>query len=224
MRVDSLVLEVGRKCNMHCDHCLRGECEDVEMSFETAKAAIDAVDEINNITFTGGEPFLYADLIIRIAGYLIETKKTVLGFYVVTNGKIINWDLLTMLIKLYAYCVDIADEFYGGLVLSVDEYHEDIDDSNKAILSAFKFSDTRSLGSIIDEGRAAENGLGEQRRLSTEFSVYDDCVEMLYVNAKGYIIPDCDYSFESQKDFEKYIVGERPLEQLIKAFNEEKAA
>lgn len=37
---DQLILEVGRMCNMQCDHCLRGEMQDVSMRFEDAKRCL----------------------------------------------------------------------------------------------------------------------------------------------------------------------------------------
>ena len=47
-----IVLEVGRMCNLQCDHCLRGECENLTMPFEIAKKAIDLVTDIKTITFS----------------------------------------------------------------------------------------------------------------------------------------------------------------------------
>ncbi len=35
MRVYSLILEVTRRCNMCCAHCLRGDAEDIDMEKET---------------------------------------------------------------------------------------------------------------------------------------------------------------------------------------------
>lgn len=53
---ENLVLEVGRKCNLRCEHCLRGEAEELTMPIETAKAILDGISAIGFITFTGGEP------------------------------------------------------------------------------------------------------------------------------------------------------------------------
>ena len=35
MQVYSLILEVTRRCNMCCAHCLRGEAENIDMQKET---------------------------------------------------------------------------------------------------------------------------------------------------------------------------------------------
>jgi len=55
---DNLVLEVTRKCNMNCAHCLRGNAEDKDISFDLIDILLDNIDSINMITFTGGEPSL----------------------------------------------------------------------------------------------------------------------------------------------------------------------
>lgn len=35
---DSLAVEATRRCNMHCAHCLRGEAENKDISYEVMDA------------------------------------------------------------------------------------------------------------------------------------------------------------------------------------------
>ncbi len=63
MRVYSLILEVTRRCNMCCAHCLRRDAEDIDMEKETVDEILNMVDEIQSVTFTGGEPSLNLPLI-----------------------------------------------------------------------------------------------------------------------------------------------------------------
>lgn len=61
--VENLCLEVTRRCNMGCAHCLRGNAEDLDMSHETIEQVLGQVDVIGQVTFTGGEPSLNVDAI-----------------------------------------------------------------------------------------------------------------------------------------------------------------
>lgn len=226
INVNSLVIEVGRQCNMCCDHCLRGAAENITMPLDLAFKAIDTFDSISQITFTGGEPMLYAENIIKIIDYIIENRKDVYGFYMATNGKEVSMPLMLKFAELYAYCVNLAgDDDYCRVDMSTDFYHEGFDIN--PILKAFKFFGTRNnVSSLINEGNAELYGIGNKNlRKENNFSVssWSDTVdvEMVYVNAKGYIFSDCDYSYKTQEELAKYTLDDIPF--LVKEFAEDVA-
>lgn len=227
MHVNDLILEVGRKCNMCCEHCLRGPAENVTMPVETAKFAIDQFDTIGNITFTGGEPTLYAKEICEIIDYILENKKEVYGFYIASNGLLVDTDLMLHLAKFYGYIESIACENYSQYQLSTDHYHDEVFEKHH-ILKGFTFVSYRgdiNEAALINEGNAKENGIGH-RELDTEMSFsYDefDTVEMVYVNAKGYLLPDCDYSYQTQDEMKpchiNVLKNGMTLEEIFKTYN-----
>ena len=57
----NLCLEITRRCNMACAHCLRGDAQNVDMSHEIIDRALENVLSIGSLTFTGGEPSLNVD-------------------------------------------------------------------------------------------------------------------------------------------------------------------
>ena len=206
MNVNSLVIEVGRKCNLWCEHCLRGEAQDVTINIQTAKNLIDEFNFIGNITFTGGEPALYAAEIIDIINYIIDNKKSVAGFYIASNGLIFNPELMLSLCKLQAYIrLEFGDEEieeYSAFDISTDHYHEPLSSWQKALFKGFsfvKFKPDIDDKYLINEGNAYENGIG-YRNLKSEnqFCVYDDTIEMVYLNALGYLLGNCDFSYDTQ--------------------------
>ena len=219
----SLTLEVGRKCNMNCAHCLRGPAEDVSMTFETAKKAIDSVCGIDTITFTGGEPMLYADFICKVIDYIMDIDKDVRGFYIASNGKEVNMKLMLKLAEFYAYIEKKSGEaeYTCMFDISLDSYHAPISEYNRAILQAFRFVGTKNNDAyLIAEGNAADNGLGIRGpRIDASFSVYDDMVDMVYVNALGYVLPDCDYSYETQRELPGYNIHNHTLSYIIAHYN-----
>ena len=48
----SLAVEVTRRCNMHCAHCLRGEAENKDISYEVMDALLRHVDGIAQVRLT----------------------------------------------------------------------------------------------------------------------------------------------------------------------------
>ena len=46
---DSLAVEVTRRCNMHCAHCLRGEAENKDISYEVMDALLRHVEDRKSV-------------------------------------------------------------------------------------------------------------------------------------------------------------------------------
>lgn len=120
----SLILEVTRRCNMCCDHCLRGDAQNLDMEKQTVDALLEQVGSIGTITFSGGEPSLNIPLIRYFFERAREFGVMPYAFYVVTNGKENQMDLATTLLEVYP---EMEEPEYCGVSLSVDQFHEDLD-------------------------------------------------------------------------------------------------
>jgi hypothetical protein len=117
-------------------------------------------------------------------------------------------------------------EIYSQFELSNDEFHDEIPEENEAFYSAFSFFSKREYQDWSDywipEGRALENGLSESRRTLSTLFFYDTDfgeVEEIYLNAEGYLIPDCNYSYASQRAMNPYKYGEMPIRKILETFN-----
>lgn len=86
MHIDNLILEITRRCNMKCGHCLRGPSQRLDMSVETITALFNQVDSIFSLTLTGGEPSLKPEIISRIASEIRCRGIDMNYFYIVTNA------------------------------------------------------------------------------------------------------------------------------------------
>lgn len=139
--IENLILEVTRKCNMSCAHCMRGNAEELDLSFSTIQPLLDRLDGIGTITFTGGEPTLHIPVMKEILNYCREKEISIYNFYIVTNGKQISDEFLLFLLHLYQYCYEHNDEVneFSRLALSKDDFHEPIPSKNQALLSTFTF-------------------------------------------------------------------------------------
>lgn len=214
--VYDLVLEVTRRCNMCCEHCLRGDAQDLDMSRETIDAVLDTIDIIHCVTFSGGEPSLNLPIIEYFFERAEALGKLPYSFFIATNGMENQLDLATLLLRWYP---KMEDKEFCAIAQSIDQFHDKVPPSPIHGLAFYSDSKTHYDNStkwVIDTGRAAENGIGESLSCGTwntpdaffeqlEVNESDSFIELylddtLYVSADGKVTLDCDMSY---KDIEE---------------------
>ena len=80
------IFEVTRRCNLSCEHCLRGDAQNLDMTKETVDKVLDHIESIGCLTFSGGEPTLNIPIIRYIFSEIWRREIPLDSFYVVTNG------------------------------------------------------------------------------------------------------------------------------------------
>lgn len=224
--ISNLVIEVTRKCNLNCAHCLRGKSED--MVFDTAMLPniFENVEYVSSITFTGGEPSLYPDVIRQTLEHMKENNISLGFFFIATNATFYSQDFIFVILDLYAYC---EEKEYCNLSVSIDQYHTSLNDKAYSIYTAFKFySDMKEHengfddNQLLNRGNAYENGLGSRNNvIKNSFTTYsysrynndvsiDDCI---YVSSNGMVTLDCDLSYD-MIDEPEYHIGNVQKESL----------
>lgn len=224
---DTLVLEVTRRCNMRCNHCMRGDAQNLDMD----KSIIEKVARMvqpAEVTFTGGEPSLNVPAIQRYFEYAESYDTLPYSFFVATNGLANQEELAMTLLKAYP---QMEEKDMCSLALSVDDFHErfwdDVDPTYNSVFEGLSFFDTKSKyhqtdGSddyrwILPLGRA-ESDFNDNDRTTfmsaPSKSITDMCnnaeiwyskqndvftihFEMLYVSANGTISDICDIEYET---------------------------
>ena len=215
----ALVVEVTRRCNMHCKHCLRGTSEKEDINRESLRAALKQFDRIGCITFSGGEPTLNLEAIRDTLELCKELGITVGNFYLVTNGKMTEKtrdELIDVCDAWYAYC---DDNELSALTVSQDMFHEPnwvfVDEMDDLFLPYFKSGDKRTdfrVTGILRSGRAKRLKKDQYRFLKPadtswrQISAYryDDELVIeegtLYLSANGLFYPNCDLSYEQMRE------------------------
>ena len=214
---DNVVIEITRRCNMCCAHCLRGDAENIDIQEKYIDAFLDNFQSdayIGTITFTGGEISLNIPA-IRYTLKAVEKRGISVGsFYMVTNGKDASKmpELALASLEWWAYCEE-KDANICGLCISSDVFHEDIPRESSEILSGLAYNrNDKTIDfynqMLIDEGRAKslDSSRFKKRSLFTEklYVDYEDDSSVhlsdseLYLNAVGDIVVGCDWSYESQ--------------------------
>jgi len=116
-----IMLEVTRKCNLRCEHCVRGPAQNKSIS-DRVLNEIGKLD-IGTLTLTGGEPTLVKDLIPRLRRYNIYPDDV----WTCTNGKVYKeaWAK-----EYLEYVSQLQYRDISGLSVSTDLYHPGISKHN----------------------------------------------------------------------------------------------
>lgn len=212
--VYDLVLEVTRRCNMACAHCLRGDAQDLDMDESIIDAVLDQVSDIDKVTFTGGEPSLNVPLIRYFFRQAKKRGVPVGSFYVATNGKNAanQRSLAHALLDAYA---QVESPEYCGVTISVDQYHDA--KAQRGIVKGLacyapdKEHDPKHPDEdwVIPRGRAADNGIGRNYPwrpdgYEVEFNANAGTlrVDTIYVSANGRLYYHCDEDYATIDDNE----------------------
>ena len=212
----NLVIELTRKCNLQCCHCLRGCAENKTISDEILNATFKTLKNtyISGICLSGGEPSLVPDRIFKIIELAKKHNVEFGSFYIATNAKVISDEFLKAMLELYLYCDEKSE---CRLAISNDLYHEYEWEENIEKLKAFTFTrkkeqqDNNEYNKLINDGYASVNYSECNLREESLYTIeYDECNKfidsIIYINCKGNILPSCDLSYESQ-DLPLLIIG-----------------
>lgn len=210
MILDSLIVEVTRKCNMACDHCLRGDAQNLNIDHSYITTLLENVSSVSSLTFTGGEPSLNVKAIRFTLEELKRLNIDVCSFYIATNGSKTSMSkgFTDICCDLYRYQEDKEDCGKYMLEMSDDYYHDqDLHRQVTEHLGIYTFfrlrkNDYSRSGSLINQGRWQDGReLIVPEHLSVDFENYDGEPRIesdLYLNTKGLITTCCDMSYENQ--------------------------
>lgn len=201
MNIRKLIIEVTRRCQLTCIHCLRGDAESTNILYSYIDEMLEGVTTIGEISFSGGEPLLN----IKAIAYFLEICKRdrieVENFYIATNGLITaekndkSIECLKTIIELWAYC---TDNEISGVGVSVDKFHiTNIEKRNLLYALIFTHKKGPDLEEkwLVPEGRGG--GFCTQRRPEKNEPSYEHPGDnIVYLSVHGGIVWNCDLSFE----------------------------
>lgn len=123
--VQNLGMIVTERCNLNCDHCMRGGCSNKDMSDEVIEATLDQFLVIGNLSICGGEPTLALDRLEKIFSYIVEKIILVNRVSVVINGTIYSDEFLRLLDYIDSYIISYSKKFEKRteFAISWDKYH-----------------------------------------------------------------------------------------------------
>lgn len=221
----NISIEVTRRCNMKCEHCLRGDAQDIDLKHKVLYTLINEITSdkilVTSLNFTGGEPLLNVKMITSALKLLMQSKKSFClpNFDIITNGTIWNDDFVLTLIKYNARIIEQDGVSYSSIMISEDQFHDGPDYDFKEMYKCLSFymdekEKTIQDKYIINEGRAYYNGIGQSGR--TGDTIHDSTV---YITCMGDVLIGCNRSYENMSD---HIIGnilQNPLAKILKNYD-----
>ena len=219
--ITDLVIEITRRCNMACAHCLRGDAQDLDMNPSFLDDLFSRLNQASTIVFTGGEPSLRPDLIsyaLRAAKRNHVSVEQVYRYCFLNQygakKNLVDARRAHDIIRDYKSEDTIAGCYVS---LSMDRFHEPVslDSLSKLAtlprLMADKYS--KNDDPVLNTGRAKATRAGTVDPAELRPWEYDDrskdldiedCgrgifnVESLYLAADGALLKHCDYAYTDQ--------------------------
>lgn len=129
---NQLTIEVTRRCNMECAHCLRGDAQNEDIFLSAIDGVLDQTEAIGRLIITGGEPMLNLRAIQYIANGIAMRGIPLMRLQIVTNGLIYD-ERFIAIIKMFSaiihitqrhgYDRNIPEPWRVQLGISLDRYH-----------------------------------------------------------------------------------------------------
>lgn len=238
-----LGIELTRRCNEMCKHCLRGPAESVDLSKDVIDALFDNNDIylIENLLLSGGEPTMNGEALLYLVDRLIEKKVIVGSYRVIINGTYYDENFGDAIRKLHSYVDSIGwnrefnvmkSERFGSIAISQDQFHKRYDpvvlDKIKELPSTLHIlGEEYKSSTILPYGRANDNGLSDREEDYSSLFITDDSFIIIkygepgvefnkqYICANGNVCLDPNYPF---KILDTYNVGNVLEEPIYKMY------
>ena len=197
MKISKISIEVTRRCNLKCAFCCRGDAQDMNMKEEYIDSILNQVEEIDHLTFTGGEPSLNVPIMNYFIEQCLKKNVTVNYFCIHTNGISITDDFISTCLNLHSLCGN-----KGLVILSADKYHTKQIVADTKLLDTLPFFYTqRKTRWVLAEGRG-QNLFKERGFISAGTNPFvwlrSFRDNYLTLNCRGEIINGIDFSYENQ--------------------------
>lgn len=217
-------IEVTRRCNMSCPHCLRGDAQNIDLDVNFADNFIRNFRDKNilNLHFTGGEPTLCPEVIDFCLSKFLKYSVNLVRVGMVTNGRNISEKLVGIIKKW----LDLGLSFCFSV--SFDDYHEPLSDQDISRLNELKelgcVVGTKALNAeskdLLNLGKARINGIGVDTVKRT-FQVcgyynYLFVESTIVLTCKGDVLFCCDYEYDNIDDLRLCSYNDRLSEIIFK--------
>jgi MoaA/NifB/PqqE/SkfB family radical SAM enzyme len=216
-----LYIELTRKCNLTCAHCLKGCAQNKDISEEYLYKAFYLFNKMDWLVLGGGEPFLNLKGIYETVHQIIDQNVKVNHIFISTNGcceNIDTNDVMDLLLQLKSLCRDSLI-----LQLSNTQYHKDSkSEQQHACYQYFKdklyeykiqyieYNHIKEID-LVPEGNAKNNLLSScffhnipvnQITALCKDTVLIEFIKdgLLYITCDGDVAVDC-HSYENIPDF-----------------------
>ncbi len=236
MKCRHLAIEITRKCNKNCAHCMRGESQNLSITPLIIDKIFENIEDCEMISLMGGETLLEIQRIDYLVDKIINNWNTY-HIQLTTNGTIRDAAIIDVLKK---FCESGVDK-EALLIVSNDKFHNQNDSKEtynfynellgnygritlkcKDDLDNIKYTG-RAVKYIDEHPETSENYLVAIPFLQKHrIKVVDDFIYCsLYVCANGNVYLDEEISFELLDSLSFGNISNKTLADMIKENNDE---
>ena len=165
MDIECLSIEITRRCNLKCEHCLRGDSRNEYMSSETIHNVFKDIKAVDQLLLTGGEPLLALNQIKEIANVIRENKIDVKTIWIGTNGTVLSdkvIDVLRELQKVSTLKIVVSSDIFHDLELERLGLYKKRMDNTKVMELVFDAIDEGEYD-IPEEATLSFNGVNYKK-------------------------------------------------------------
>lgn len=217
-----LILEVTRKCNFTCEHCLRGDARNTELSRDIYARIIQNFGTLaTEVMITGGEPLLHPMVWKWLERTVKEGGLLASSFWACTNGSINPLPALQSLHNIHNvgascsmqvstddYHDEEPDKFYQSHIIGFNIMHADEDIEHP------RRSSEKPLGSTICMGRAKNFIEYSRENYLKVYNPFSEDNISIYVSCEGKIYPSCDLSYDAM-DLEDLVLWDLTKDPVV---------
>ena len=162
---DAIFIEVTRRCNLKCQHCFRGDAQEVDIEPATIDALMEQAARIYSLSFTGGEPTLNVSAMQHTLDTLQSHGIPLHSVEVATNGAVLSREIAETIKGFAKYIAAWNDDPSAVSVgVSKDRYHKGADPDaafdfyqrELAGIAVVKFMRRGEVPVMIGRGRALD--------------------------------------------------------------------
>lgn len=203
--IPHLAIEVTRRCNIQCNHCLRGDIQNKNIPLEYIDNLLDQIHSIGHFCPTGGEPSLNVPAIKYFIDGCKKRNITIESFYIATNGINLKQNFVDICLELHEM---VIFKFRSSIQISNDLYHNEKKMYNDNLLKDLSFYSKRCSddwddldgGNKLHREGKSENDYSAKTMSAVRplTSVESFNSNPIYLNVEGNIINGCDWSYSNQ--------------------------
>lgn len=130
---NQLIVEITRKCNMVCGHCLRGDAQNVDIFSADIDGVLDQTETIGKLVISGGEPTLNMAGIQYLANGIARRGIPLMRMEIITNALVFD-ERFIAIVKRFSEIVYLTQQHgYGRrerepwriqVGVSLDRFHK----------------------------------------------------------------------------------------------------
>lgn len=154
--ISTISFEITRRCNLKCKWCSKGEAQNIDISKDIIDKTLDEIQDyyINNISITGGEPFLKPDLVAYLIDKIIEKNIVVKMLHITSNATIKSEIIRDSFIRFIEYGKTIQKErkllkrIFNNDLKPICERAQNRDIMVALFLSTWEHDNTKTINDI----------------------------------------------------------------------------